>query len=82
MTKIVKELQRDAEKLERIVHSYDEAQKLDLQLPQVGRWLPGYGFAVWVLKEKRDANGVPYPYAEIKDPYICYPGYFGEGPTT
>src|SRR6056300_1948705 len=68
-----------AEKLERIVHAYDEAQKLDLQLPQVGRWLPGYGFAVWVLKEKKDANGVPYPYAEVKDPYICYPGYFGEG---
>jgi len=68
-----------AEKLERIVHAYDELQKVDLQLPQVGRWLPGYGFAVWVLKEKKDANGVPYPYAEVKDPYLCYPGYFGEG---
>jgi hypothetical protein len=68
-----------AEKLERIVHAYDELQKVDLQLPQVGRWLPGYGFVVWVLKEKKDANGVPYPYAEVKDPYLCYPGYFGEG---
>src|SRR6056300_196135 len=68
-----------AEKLERIVHAYDEQQKLELQLPQVGRWLPGYGFAVWVLKEKKDANGIPYPYAEIKDPYLCYPGYFGDG---
>ena len=68
-----------AEKLERIVHAYDELQKVDLQLPQVGRWLPGYGFAVWVLKEKKDANGIPYPYAEVKDPYLCYPGYFGEG---
>jgi len=68
-----------AEKLERIVHAYDEQQKLELQLPQVGRWLPGYGFAVWVLKEKKDANGIPYPYAETKDPYLCYPGYFGEG---
>ncbi len=66
-----------AEKLERIVTAYDDIQKLDLQLPQVGRWLPGYGFAVWVLKEKVDANGVPYPYAEIKDPYLCYPGHFG-----
>jgi hypothetical protein len=68
-----------AEKLERIVHAYDEMQGLDLQLPQVGRWLPGYGFAVWVLKEKLDANGIPYPYAELKDPYLCYPGYFGDG---
>ncbi len=66
-----------AEKLERIVTAYDDIQKLDLQLPQVGRWLPGYGFVVWVLKEKVDANGVPYPYAEIKDPYLCYPGHFG-----
>ncbi len=64
-----------------MLHSAMErfAQKLELQLPQVGRWLPGYGFAVWVLKEKKDANGVPYPYAEVKDPYLCYPGYFGEG---
>ena len=66
-----------AEKLERIVHAYDEIQKLDKQLPQVGRWLPGYGFAVWILKEKKDANGIPYPVAEIRDPYQCYPGYFG-----
>jgi len=68
-----------AEKLERIIHAYDELQKVDLQLPQVGRWLPGYGFVVWVLKEKKDANGIPYPYAEVKDPYLCYPGHFGEG---
>ena len=68
-----------AEKIARIVTSYDETQKLELQMPQVGRWLPGYGFAVWVLKEKKDANGIPYPYAEIKDPYLCYPGYFGDG---
>ena len=66
-----------AEKLERIVHAYDDIQKLDKQLPQVGRWLPGYGFAVWILKEKKDANGIPYPVAEIRDPYLCYPGYFG-----
>jgi len=66
-----------AEKLERIVAAYDKIQKLDKQLPQVARWLPGYGFAVWILKEKKDANGVPYPVAEIRDPYLCYPGHFG-----
>jgi len=68
---------KKAEKLERIVHSYDEHQKLEKQLPQVGRWLPGYGFAVWVLKEKKGANGEIYPVAEIRDPYHCYPGHFG-----
>ena len=66
-----------AEKVGRIVNAYDEVQKLDLQMPQVGRWLPGYGFAVWVIREKRDANGVSYPIAELRDPYNCFPGYFG-----
>jgi hypothetical protein len=66
-----------AEKIGRIVNAYDEVQKLDLQMPQVGRWLPGYGFAVWVIREKRDANGTPYPCAELRDPYNCFPGYFG-----
>jgi len=66
-----------AEKVGRIVNAYDEVQKLDLQMPQVGRWLPGYGFSVWVIREKRDANGTPYPCAELRDPYNCFPGYFG-----
>ncbi len=66
-----------AEKIGRIVNAYDEVQKLDLQMPQVGRWLPGYGFSVWVIREKRDANGTPYPCAELRDPYNCFPGYFG-----
>ena len=35
-----------AEKLERIVTAYDDIQKLDKQVPQAGRLLPGYGFAV------------------------------------
>ena len=59
-----------AEKIGRIVNAYDEVQKLDLQMPQVGRWLPGYGFAVWVIREKKDTNGTPYPCAELRDPYL------------
>ena len=39
-----------AEKIARIVTAYDEVQRLDLQMPQVGRWLPGYGYAVWVIR--------------------------------
>ena len=66
-----------AEKISRIVHSYDETQKLELQMPQVGRWLPGYGFAVWVIREKKGPDGTPYPCAELRDPYNCFPGYFG-----
>ena len=66
-----------ADKIARIVTSYDDTQKLDLQMPQVGRWLPGYGFAVWVIREKRGPDGTPYPCAELRDPYNCFPGYFG-----
>jgi hypothetical protein len=66
-----------ADKIARIVTSYDETQKLDLQMPQVGRWLPGYGFAVWVIREKKGPDGTPYPCAELRDPYNCFPGYFG-----
>jgi|TARA_R110000824_G_scaffold52411_3_gene145418 hypothetical protein len=65
------------EKIARIVNSYDESQKLELQMPQVGRWLPGYGFAVWVIREKKGPDGTPYPCAELRDPYNCFPGYFG-----
>ena len=50
-------------------------------MPQVGRWLPGYGFAAWIIKEKKDANGTPYPIAELRDPYNCFPGYFGADQT-
>tara|TARA_R100001082_G_scaffold26289_3_gene13069 strand:+ start:939 stop:2693 length:1755 start_codon:yes stop_codon:yes gene_type:complete len=68
---------KKAEKLERIVTAYDGFQKLDRQLPQVGRWLPGYGFVVWVIKHKKDKDGNPYPYAQLRDPFQCYPGVFG-----
>tara|TARA_R100000656_G_scaffold12349_4_gene12824 strand:- start:2299 stop:4041 length:1743 start_codon:yes stop_codon:yes gene_type:complete len=66
-----------AEKIARIITAYDDNQRLDIQMPQVGRWLPGYGFAVWVIRERKDSSGVPYPCAELRDPYNCFPGYYG-----
>jgi hypothetical protein len=65
------------DKLERIISAYDNMQQLELQLPQVARWLPGYGFAVWIITTKKDMNGNIYPYAELRNPYDCFPGYFG-----
>jgi len=65
------------DKLERIISAYDKMQRLELQLPQVARWLPGYGFAVWVITSKPDANGNMYPCAELRNPYDCFPGYYG-----
>jgi len=65
------------DKLERIITSYDKMQGLKMQLPQVARWLPGYGFAVWVITTKTDGEGNVYPYAELRNPYDCLPGYMG-----
>ena len=68
---------KKSEKLERIVGAYDDMQKLHLQLPQIGRWLPGYGFVVWVINTKYDKDNNPYPCAMLRDPFTCYPGPFG-----
>ena len=68
---------KKSEKLERIVMAYDKYQKLHMQLPQAARWLPGYGFVVWTIGHRRDKDGNPYPYAELQDPFTCYPGTFG-----
>ena len=66
-----------AEKLERIVSSYDEKQRLNLQLAQAARWLPGYGYCAWIITHKKDKNGHVYPTAELRDPYDTFPGNFG-----
>tara|TARA_R100001463_G_scaffold1131_2_gene4828 strand:+ start:6476 stop:8248 length:1773 start_codon:yes stop_codon:yes gene_type:complete len=68
---------KKSEKVERIVIAYDKFQKLHMQLPQAARWLPGYGFVVWTIGHKKDKDGNPYPYAELQDPFTCYPGVFG-----
>ena len=65
------------DKLERIVTSYDQNQKLELQMPQIARWLPGYGFVVWVITSKRNPEGNLYPVAELRDPFSTFPGYNG-----
>jgi len=65
------------DKLERIVTSYDQFNRLETHLPQVARWLPGYGFAVWVITSKADPQGNVYPVAELRDPYSTFPGYQG-----
>lgn len=59
-----------------IVAGWDRATHLDLHYPQLGRWLPGYGYAMWTMKMKRFGTDL-VPYAELKDPYDVYPGWFG-----
>jgi len=67
---------KGAEKRARIVTGWDEMATMELQYPQMGRWLTGYGFTVHIIKE-RDFGGVTYPVAELRDPYDAYPGQWG-----
>lgn len=72
------ERERDrAEKRERIVEGYDELDRMELQLPQASRWIPGYGYSGWVIRTRRMEGGLRYPSAELRDPYNTYPGYWG-----
>ena len=66
-----------AAKRERIVEAYDYNTRLELDLPQLARWVPGYGFGVWIVTDQRDYDGTIYPHAELRDPYTCWPGQFG-----
>jgi len=66
-----------AETREKILWHLDEACALESQMPQVGLWMPGYGYAVWVLTERRGPNGDLYPHAELRNPLEAFPGDFG-----
>lgn len=61
----------------RIVMGYDRHDRAELQAAQLGRWTPGYGFGVWVLRERKDANGYPYPSTQLRNPIDCYPAAWG-----
>ena len=68
---------KHADKRTRMLESWDRSAKMVLQLPQQARWVPGYGFGVWTLRQRRNSYGDPYPHASIRDPFNCYPGSFG-----
>ena len=65
-----------AEKKARIVTGWDEMARMELQYPQIGRWLPGYGFTLHMIRE-HNFGGVVYPVAELRDPFNVYPGQWG-----
>jgi hypothetical protein len=67
---------KKAEKRARIVSAWDEMSRMEMQYPQIGRWLPGYGFTMHRIKEKQYGD-TTYPVAELRDPYDVYPGWFG-----
>jgi len=67
---------KKAEKRARIVTGWDDMSRMEMQYPQIGRWLPGYGFTLHVIKE-RTVGDTTYPVAELRDPYDVFPGSWG-----
>jgi hypothetical protein len=67
---------KKAEKRARIVRGWDETTRIEMQYPQIGRWLPGYGFTLHVIRERMFGETL-YPVAELRDPYDVYPGTWG-----
>ena len=65
-----------AEKRGRIVQGWDDISRMEMQYPQMGRWLPGYGFTFHSIRERMFGD-TTYPVAELRDPYDVYPGMWG-----
>ena len=76
-TKDSEPARKKAEKRGRIVRAWDDISRMEMQYPQMGRWLPGYGFTFQEIKERSFGPGVNYPVAELRDPYDVYPGTWG-----
>jgi hypothetical protein len=51
--------------------------KTKMQYPQVGRWLPGYGFVFNKLVQRRGQDRKLFPHMELRDPFDVYVGWLG-----
>jgi hypothetical protein len=67
---------KKAEKRARIVRGWDETSRMEMQYPQIGRWLPGYGFTFHAIRE-RVFGDQSIPVADLRDPFDVYPGMWG-----
>ncbi len=68
---------QDSQERMDIIETWDEWQELELDLPQIGRWIPGYGFGMWVINQRRNDKGELYPVMELRNPFDVYPGWAG-----
>ena len=75
-TKDTNKARKRAEKRARIVQGWDDITRMEMQYPQIGRWLPGYGFTFHSIRERRFGDTM-YPVADLRDPYDVYPGAWG-----
>ena len=67
---------KKAEKRGRIVRGWDETSRFEMQFPQMGRWLPGYGFTFHVIREQTFGDQA-IPVAQLRDPYDVHFGQWG-----
>lgn len=70
-------VRRKHQKRRDILNGWDDMQRIELQFPQIGRWLPGYSEVVWTFKQDRDPDGDPWPRAVLHDTYGVYTGWWG-----
>lgn len=75
-TKDTDAARKAAEKRARIVQGWDDITDFDMQFGQIGRWLPGYGFTLQVIRETK-YGGSYYPDVDLRDPFDVYPGALG-----
>lgn len=67
---------KKATKRQRLVNSFDDLAQLDMMMPQIARWMSGYGFAV-AVHMPTEYEGEWYPTMELRDSFDCWPGWFG-----
>ncbi len=60
-----------------IVSTWDDANKLEMQYPQIGRWLPGYGYVFWNLRIGTHYDIGEYPQVRLRNSYDVLPGWYG-----
>lgn len=60
-----------------LLRDWDRQSRINLQAPQMGRWLPGYGFGMWTMTQRRGDDGKLFPVMELRDPYDVYVGWLG-----
>jgi len=67
---------KKAEKRSRIIRGWDDTSRMELQYPQIGRWLTGYGFTFHMIREQMYGDQ-SIPVAQLRDPYDIFPGAWG-----
>lgn len=74
-----RELRQKAAKRRSIVADWDRYQQIAKLFPQIGRWLPGYSHAMWVISQGYygySEKQTPFPKVELRDSFDLF---FGHG---